>query len=58
MLSFSSVKNSFALQDQKSANAIKKQLSDPSNKIDHTLQPVFKSRKYAKTSKCASQNHI
>ena len=32
-------------KDQKSADAVKKQLSDLSNKIDHTLQPVFKSRK-------------
>ena len=32
-------------KDQKSAEAVKKQLSDLSNKIDHTLQPVFKSRK-------------
>ena len=28
-------------KDQKSADAVKKQLSDLSNKIDHTLQPVF-----------------
>ena len=32
-------------KDQKSADAVKKQLSDLSNKINHTLQPVFKSRK-------------
>ena len=32
-------------KDQKSADAVKKQLSDLSKKIDHTLQPVFKSRK-------------
>ena len=32
-------------KDQKSADAVKKQSSDLSNKIDHTLQPVFKSRK-------------
>ena len=32
-------------KDQKSADAVKKQLSDLSYKIDHTLQPVFKSRK-------------
>jgi len=32
-------------KDQKSADAVKKQLSDLSNKIDHTLQPVFKSCK-------------
>ena len=32
-------------KDQKSADAVKKQLSDLSNKIDHTLQPVFKSHK-------------
>jgi len=32
-------------KDQNSADAVKKQLSDLSNKIDHTLQPVFKSRK-------------
>ena len=32
-------------KDQKSADAVKKQLSDLSNKIDHILQPVFKSRK-------------
>ena len=32
-------------KDQKSGDAVKKQLSDLSNKIDHTLQPVFKSRK-------------
>ena len=30
---------------QKSADAVKKQLWDLSNKIDHTLQPVFKRRK-------------
>ena len=59
MLSFSSVKNSFALQDQKSANAIKKQLSDPSNKIDHTLQPVFKSRKICEDLEmCEPKPHI
>ena len=32
-------------KDQKSADAVRKQLSDLSNKIDHTLQPMFKSRK-------------
>ena len=32
-------------KDQKSADAVRKQLSDLSNKIDHTLPPVFKSRK-------------
>ena len=32
-------------KDQKSADSVKKQLSDLSNKIDHTLQPVFKSHK-------------
>ena len=32
-------------KDQKSADAVKKQLSYLSNKIDHTLQPVFESRK-------------
>ena len=32
-------------KDQKSADAVRKQLSDLSNKINHTLQPVFKSRK-------------
>ena len=32
-------------KDQKSADAVKKQLSDLSNKIDQTLQPGFKSRK-------------
>ena len=32
-------------KDQKSADAVKRQLSDLSKKIDHTLQPVFKSRK-------------
>ena len=32
-------------KDQKSADAVKRQLSDLSNKIGHTLQPVFKSRK-------------
>ena len=31
--------------DQKSADAVKKQLSDLSSKIDHILQPVFKSCK-------------
>ena len=32
-------------KDQKSADAVKKQLSDLSKEIDHTLQPAFKSRK-------------
>ncbi|KAL9970673.1 hypothetical protein ACROYT_G023083 [Oculina patagonica] len=32
-------------KDQTSADGVKKQLSDLSKKIDHTLQPVFKSRK-------------
>jgi len=32
-------------KDQKSANAVKKQLSDLSKRIDPTLQPVFRSRK-------------
>ena len=32
-------------KDQKSADAVKEQLQDLSNKIDHTLQPVFRSRK-------------
>ncbi|PFX21316.1 Carboxypeptidase N subunit 2 [Stylophora pistillata] len=32
-------------KDQKSTDAEKKQLSDLSNKIDHTLHPVLKSRK-------------
>ena len=31
-------------KDQKSADSVKKQLPDLSNKIDHSLQPVFKSR--------------
>ena len=31
--------------DQKSVDAVRRQSSDVSNKIDHTLQPVFKSRK-------------
>ena len=31
-------------KDQKSADAVKRQLSNLSNKIDHTPQPVFKSR--------------
>ena len=34
-----------SFKDQKSADAVKRQLSDLSNKIGHTLQPVFKSRK-------------
>ena len=34
-----------SFKDQKSAGAIKRQLSDLSNEINHTLQPVFKSRK-------------
>ena len=33
------------LKDQKSANAVKKQLSDLSKRIDPTLQPVFRSHK-------------
>ena len=37
-------------KDQKSADAVRKQLSDLSNKIDHT-QPVFKSRKIYKDIK-------
>ncbi|KAL9956556.1 hypothetical protein ACROYT_G038047 [Oculina patagonica] len=32
-------------KDQTSADGVKKQLSDLGKKIDHTLQPVFKSRK-------------
>ena len=32
-------------KDQKSADAVRKQLPDLSNKIDHTLQPVFKNPK-------------
>ena len=32
-------------KDQTSADAVKKQLSNLSKKIDHTLQPVFESRK-------------
>ena len=32
-------------KDQKSADAVRKQLSDLSNNIEHTLPPVFKSRK-------------
>ena len=44
-------------KDQKSADAVKKQLSDLSNKIDHTLQPVLRVAKYVKTSRCVSQNH-
>ena len=32
-------------KDQKSADAVKKQLTHLSKKIDHTLQPVFKTRK-------------
>ena len=32
-------------KDQKSADAVKRQLSDLSKRIDHTLQPVFRSRK-------------
>ena len=32
-------------KDQTSADAVKRQLSDLSKRIDHTLQPVFRSRK-------------
>ena len=32
-------------KDQKSADPVKRQLSDLNNKIGHTLQPVLKSRK-------------
>ena len=32
-------------EDQKSADTVRKQLSDLSNKINHTLQSVFKSHK-------------
>ena len=32
-------------KDQRSADIVKKHLSDLRNKIDHTLQPVFRSRK-------------
>jgi hypothetical protein len=32
-------------KDQKSADIVKKHLSDLSNKLDHKLQPVFRSRK-------------
>ena len=32
-------------KDQRSADMVKKHLSDLSNKIDHILQPVFSSRK-------------
>ena len=38
-------------KDQTSADAVKKQLWDLSNKIDHTLQPVFKSRKISEDLK-------
>ena len=38
-------------KDQKSADAGKRQLSDLSNKIDHTHQPVFKSRKISEDLK-------
>jgi len=31
-------------KDQKSADAVRKQLSNISNKISHALQPVFKNR--------------
>ena len=34
-----------SFKDQKSAHTVKKQLSDLSKRIDHTLQPVFRSRK-------------
>ena len=33
------------MEDQRSADIVKKHLSDLSNKIDHILQPVFSSRK-------------
>ena len=33
-------------KDQRSADIVKKHLSDLSNKIDHILQPVFRSRKF------------
>ena len=33
------------LKDQKSADAVRKQLTYLSKKVDYTLQPVFKSRK-------------
>ena len=38
-------------KDQKSADAVRRQLSDLSNKIDHTLPPVFKSRKISEDLK-------
>ena len=38
-------------KDQKSADAVRRQLSDLSNKIDHTLKPVFKSRKISEDLK-------
>ena len=38
-------------KDQKSADAVRRQLSDLSNKIDHTLKPVFKCRKISEDLK-------
>ena len=45
-------------KDEKSAGAVKRQLSDLSNKIDHTLQPVFKNRKICEDpfKRCVSPN--
>ena len=36
--------------DQRSADIVKKRLYDLSNKIDHILQPVFRSRKLGEKS--------
>ena len=50
-------------KDQKSADAVKKQLSNLSSKIDPTLQPVFKSRKICEdlrawtNDKCLATKH-
>jgi len=44
-----------SFKDPKSADAVKKQLSDLSSKIDHTLQPVFKSRKICEDLKMRQQ---
>ena len=38
-------------KDQTSADSVKKTLSDLSKKVDHTLQPVLKSRKICENLK-------
>ena len=55
--SYSPVRITLPFKDQKSANSMRKQLSDLGKKIDRALQPVFTSRKISEDLKVTETKH-